>query len=69
MSAKMVPKNLTTEQKGRDVCLDLLDCLESEPEFFSRVIALSWISEYAPRQNAKVGSGTLKTLSVPRKRE
>ena len=38
--AKMVPKNLTTEQKAsrRDVCLDLLDCLEREPEFFSRVI-------------------------------
>jgi len=37
---KMVPKNLTTEQKAsrRDVCLDLLDRLEREPEFFSRVI-------------------------------
>ena len=36
--AKMVPKNLTTEQKAirRDVCLDLLDRLEREPEFFSR---------------------------------
>ena len=33
--AKMVPKNLTTEQKAkrRDV-----DRLEREPEFFSRVI-------------------------------
>jgi len=38
--AKMVPKKLTTEQKAnrRDVCLDLLDRLEREPEFFSRVI-------------------------------
>ena len=38
--AKMAPKNLTTEQKAnwRDVCLDLLDRLEREPEFFSRVI-------------------------------
>ena len=37
--AKMVPKNLTTEQKAsrRDVCLDLLDRLEREPEFFSIV--------------------------------
>ena len=36
--ANMVPKNLTTEQKAirRDVCLDLLDRLEREPEFFSR---------------------------------
>ena len=38
--AEMVPKNLTAEQKAsrRDVCLDLLDRLETEPEFFSRVI-------------------------------
>ena len=48
----MVPKNLTTEQKAnrRDVCLDLLDRLEREPEFFSRVITgeESWIMEYDP---------------------
>ena len=48
--AKMVPKNLTTEQTAdrRDVCLDLLDRLEREPEFFSRVITgdESWILEY-----------------------
>jgi len=51
--AKMVPKNLTTEQKAsqRDMCLDLLDRLEREPEFFSRVITgdESWILEYDPR--------------------
>ena len=51
--AKMVPKNLTTEQKAnnrRDACLDLLDRLEREPEFFSRVIIgdESWIFEYDP---------------------
>ena len=52
MCAKMVPKNLTTEQKAnrRDVCLDLLGRLEKEPEFFSRVITgdESWILEYDP---------------------
>ena len=39
--SKMVPRNLKTEQKAnrRGVCLDLLDRLEREPEFFSRVIA------------------------------
>jgi len=46
---KLVPKNLTTEQKanGMDVCLDVLDHLETEPEFFSRVITgdESWILE------------------------
>ena len=38
--AKMVPKNLPTEQKAnrRDVCLDLPDRLERELEFFSRII-------------------------------
>ena len=50
--AKMVPKNLTTEQKAirTDVCLDLLDHLEEEPEFFSHVITgdESWILEYNP---------------------
>ena len=49
--AKMVPKNLTTEQANRrDVCLDLLDRLEREPEFFSHVITgdESWILEYDP---------------------
>ena len=36
--AKMVPKNITTEQKAnrRDVCLNFLDRLEREPEFFIR---------------------------------
>jgi len=51
--AKMVLKNLTTEQKAtrRDVCLDLLDRLEREPEFFSRVITGGelWILEYDPK--------------------
>ena len=49
---KMVPKNLTIEQKAnwRDVCLDLLVRLEREPEFFSHVIIgdESWILEYDP---------------------
>jgi len=71
--AKMVPKDLTTEQKAnrRYVCLDLLDRLEREPEFFSRVITgdESRIWSTTPRQNVKVGSGTLQTLPVPRERE
>jgi hypothetical protein len=48
----MVPKNLTTEQKAnwRDVCLDLLYCLEREPELLIRVITgdESWVFEYTP---------------------
>ena len=48
--AKTVPQKLMTEQKAnrKDVCLDLLDRLEREPEVFSRVITgdESWILEY-----------------------
>jgi len=55
---KMVPKNLTTEQKTnrRDVCCDLLDRLEKEPEFFSRVITgdESCILEYDPEAKRQI---------------
>jgi len=50
--AKMVPKNLTTEQKAnQNVCLDLLDHLEREPEFFRHINTgdESWILEYDPK--------------------
>jgi len=57
LCAKMVPKNLTTEQNAnrRDVCLDLLDHLEREPEFFIRVIRgdESWILEYDPEESTR----------------
>ena len=56
--AKMVSKNLTTEQKAnwRDVCLDLLDCLQREPEFFSHIITgdESWILEYDPETKRQI---------------
>jgi len=65
---EMVPKNLTTEQKAsrRDVCLDLLDGLEREPEFFSRVITgdESWILEYDPE--TKRPSREWHTTNSPR---
>ena len=69
--AKMVQKNLMTEQKAnrRDVYLDLLDRLERKTKFFSRVITCdeSWILEYDPQ--TKRQSGTLQTLPIPGKRE
>ena len=56
--AKMAPKNLTTEQKAnrRDVYLDLLDRLEKEPKFFSRVIVgdESWILKYDPETKRQI---------------
>jgi len=68
LCAKMVPKNLTTEQKAnrRDVCLDLLDRLEREPEFFSRVITgdESWTLEYDPE--TKRQSREWHTANCPR---
>ena len=69
--AKMVPKNLTTEQKAiqRDVCLDLLDCLQREPEFFSCVITgdESWILEYNPETKRRSRKWHTSNSSCPRK--
>jgi len=66
--AKMAPKNLTTEQKvnRRDVCLDLLDHLEREPEFFSCIIIgdESWILQYDPE--TKCPSWEWHTANSPR---
>ena len=57
--AKMVPKNLMTEQKAnqRHVCLDLLYRFERESEFCSHVITgdESWILEYDPDKTPKSG--------------
>jgi len=71
---KMVPKNLRTKQKAnrREVCLDLLDRLERESQNSS--VALSQVMNNGfwsttPRQNAKIGSGTLQILPVRKKRE
>jgi hypothetical protein len=65
---KIVPKNPKTEQKAnrKDVYLDLLDCLEREPEFFSRVITgdESWIVEYDPKTNRQ--SRECHTANSPR---
>ena len=48
--AKLVPKNLTNEQKEnlRNLCLDLLECIENDKNFFKDVITgdVSWIFEY-----------------------
>jgi predicted transcriptional regulator len=48
--AKLVPKNLSSEQKEHRqfVCRDLLDRLVTEPNFMTRVITgdESWVFEY-----------------------
>jgi len=64
----MIPKKLMTEQKAnwRDACLDLLDSLEREPEFFSCIITddESWILEYNPK--TKCQSQEWHTANSPR---
>ena len=71
--AKMVPKDVTTEQKAnrRNVCLDLWIALRGSQK---SSVALSQVMNHgvwstSPKQNTKVGSGTLQTLPFPRKRE
>lgn len=50
--AKMVPRLLNDDQKGRrmQVCQDILERLETEPDFLRRVITgdESWVFEYDP---------------------
>jgi len=60
--AKMVPKNLTTEQKA------ILRGSQNSSVALSQVMNHGFWS-MTPRQTAKVGSGTLQTLPIPRKRE
>ena len=72
--ANMVPKNLTTEQKAnrRDVCVLIfwtaLRGSQNSSVALSQVMKNGFWST-TPRQIAKVGSSTLQTLPVPRKRE
>jgi len=51
--AKIVPKNLTIEQKDnrKDVCLHLLERIQSDRNFLKNVITgdKTWISEYDPQ--------------------
>ena len=52
-------KETQSEQKAnrRDVCVDILDRLERELEFFCRVITgdESWILEYDPKKTPNLG--------------
>jgi len=52
--AKLVPKNLSVEQKANwlEICQDLLGRLEIEPDFFwDKVITgdESWVFDYYPK--------------------
>ena len=66
--AKLVPKILTNEQKEnrRNVCLDLLELIENDENFFKRVITGDerWIFEYDP--DTKRLSSEWHTSNSPR---
>ena len=66
--AKLVPKILTNEQKEnrRNVCLDLLECIENDKNFFKHVITgdETWIFEYDP--DTKRQSSEWHTSNSPR---
>ncbi|RLU25678.1 hypothetical protein DMN91_001835 [Ooceraea biroi] len=51
--AKMVPKILTPQQKEnrKEVCRDLLERIENDPDFFTNVITSdeTWVFEYDPK--------------------
>ena len=50
--AKLVPKNLSVEQKANrlEICQDLLGRLKTEPDFLDKVIIdESWVFDYDPR--------------------
>ena len=68
---EMVQNNLKTEQKASrgDVCLDLLDRLEREAEFFSCVITgdESWILEYNPETKRQSWEWHTANSPLPKK--
>ena len=59
LCAKMVSKNLTIEQKEnqKEVCFHLLEWIQSDRNFFKKVITgdESWIFEYDPEKKTKSG--------------
>ena len=52
VSAKLVPKNLTVQQKDnrKDICTDFIERIEQDPNFLKSIITgdESWIFEYDP---------------------
>jgi len=69
--AKMVPKNLTIEQKEHrmTVCRDLINRIETEPDIFKHVVTgdETWVFEYDPE--SKRQSAEWHTSSSPRQKK
>nr|CAH7745967.1 unnamed protein product [Callosobruchus chinensis] len=66
--AKMVPKNLTPEQKEnrKNICIDIMQQLEADPGLLEKVVTCdeTWIFQYDPE--TKRQSMHWKTQSSPR---
>ena len=73
LCAKIVPKNLTIEQKDnrKDVCLYLLERIQSDRNFLKDVTTgdETWIFEYDPEKKDKIRNGKLLQHHFRKKRE
>lgn len=69
--AKMVPKNLSQDQKNirKERCLDFLDSIENDPHFLERVITgdESWVFEYDPETKRQSMEWHTSTSPRPKK--
>ena len=72
LCAKIVPKNLTIEQKDnrKDVCLHLLERIQSDRNFLKNMITgdETWIFEYDPETKEKVRNEWHISASPPPKK-
>jgi len=73
LCAKIVPKNLTIEQKDirKDARLHLLERIQSDRNFLKKVITgeKTWIFEYDPETKDKIRNNTHLHHHVRKKRE
>ena len=73
LCAKFVPKNLTIEQKDNqtDVCLHLLERIQSDRNFFKNVITgdETWIFEYDPETKRQSKEWHTSASPRPKKSE
>jgi len=73
LCAKIVPKNLTIEQKDnrKDVCLYLLERIQSDRNFLKDVTTgdETWIFEYDPEKKDKIRNGKHLQHHFRKKRE
>ncbi len=69
--AKLVPKNLSVEQKANrlEMCQDLLGRLKIEPNFLDKVITgdESWVFDYGPETKRQSSEWHTKSSPRPKK--